>query len=402
MSTRTITPKQLAFILAPLAALTPFAIDTYLPALPVMATHFNTDLASMGITISVFLIGFALGQLVGGPLSDLWGRRLIALPGIALFIISALGITQTDQFSTLIALRFMQALGGGFASVIVAATVRDYFQGKDSARAFSMIAMIMMTAPMIAPAVGSIMLAYFPWQSIFILLTGYALVIGVLVYRVIPEKLTSEKISSPEKINIFIHFKNSYGVVFSQRASFRNLFAQSSVSAILFTFVTNASFIFMGYYGITKEWFPAYFAGMVGTSILVNRFNLKLLQRFSRLTILKSGVKIQTGCTFAFLLLSALSMDMIWLIFPLMMMVIGSNGLIFSNNMSMYLDQHGKNSGSANAIFSCATFTAGALLGSITSYFHDGTLMPIAIAIFLCNCVTCFLLLPVKNEPEHY
>ena len=400
MPLSSLTPRQLAFILAPLAALTPFAIDTYLPALPDMAVHFNTDLASMGMTISIFLIGFALGQLIGGPLSDLWGRRVIALPGIGLFLFSSVCITQSEQFTTMMMLRFLQALGGGFATVIVSATVRDYFQGKDSARVFSMIAMLMMTAPMIAPAFGSLLLIYFSWQSIFVLLALYSSIIGVLVYRAIPKKSRSNGGHDHLKINAVSHFINSYKVVFSQRTSFRHLFAQSFVSAILFTFITNASFIFMGYYGITKTWFPLYFAVMVSSIILVNKVNLVLLKHFERSIVLKLGIKIQTGCTFSLLLLSVFSLDYIGLVFPFMILVMASNGLIFSNNMSMYLDYHGKNSGSANAVFSCATFATGALLGSITSYYNNGTLIPITVAIFLCSVLACFLLLPLKQTEQ--
>jgi len=121
-----ISPKRLALLLAPLVALTPFAIDTYLPAMPVMAKHFSSDLAAMGITISVYLFGYALGQLLGGPLSDLYGRRKLALSGLLVFIACAIGITQSTDLQTMVNLRFIQALGGGFATVVVAAIVRDH------------------------------------------------------------------------------------------------------------------------------------------------------------------------------------------------------------------------------------------------------------------------------------
>ena len=391
-----LTPKQLALLLAPLVALTPFAIDTYLPAMPVMAEYFGSTLAAMGVTISVFLIGFALGQLIGGPLSDIYGRQRMALSGLLVFIVCALGITQTTDLQTLISLRFVQALGGGFATVVVAAIVRDHFQGKDSARVFSMIGMIMMIAPLTAPAVGSLVLAWFPWQAIFILLGLYAAVLMILVGVALPKQAPNHA----PKPKLLAHFIRSYSSVFAQRASFRHLFAQACISGILLTFVTNAAFIFMGYFGVSEQWFPLYFAAMVGASIGVNRINLRLLNDFSRLQILRFGVSLQLLCTLSFALISYLEMADIWVVMPLMIVIVGCIGLIFSNNMSMYLDHHGKSTGSANALFGCSTFTAGALLGSITAYFFDGSLLPIALAIFLSNLVGWLLVMSMRPRPE--
>jgi len=391
-----LSPKQLAFLLAPLVALTPFAIDTYLPAMPVMAEHFGSTLAAMGVTISVFLIGYALGQLIGGPLSDIYGRQRMALCGLLVFIGCALGITQTNDLQALISFRFIQALGGGFATVVVAAIVRDHFQGKDSARVFSMIGMIMMIAPLTAPAVGSLVLAWFPWQAIFILLGCYAAVLIILVGVALPKQAAHTE-PKPPLIN---HFISAYSSVFAQRASFRHLFAQASISGILFTFVTNAAFIFMGYFGVSEQWFPLYFAAMVGASIGVNRINLRLLQDFSRLQILRCGVSLQLLCTLSFVLASYFGLANIWVIMPLMIIIVGCIGLIFSNNMSMYLDHHGKSTGSANALFGCSTFTAGALLGSVTAYFFDGSLLPIALTVFISNLAGWLLVLSIQQPPE--
>jgi len=388
-----ISPKRLALLLAPLVALTPFAIDTYLPAMPVMAKHFSSDLAAMGITISVYLFGYALGQLLGGPLSDLYGRRKLALSGLLVFIACAIGITQSTDLQTMVNLRFIQALGGGFATVVVAAIVRDHFQGKDSARVFSMIGMIMMVAPLTAPAVGAAVLAWFPWQAIFVLLSLYGMVLLLLVGFGLPKQSPP---AGPRK-KLLPHFVQAYSSVFAQRASFRHLFAQASISGILFTFVTNAAFIFMGYFGISERWFPLYFAAMVGASIGVNRLNLRLLHDYSRLQILRCGVSLQLLCSVSFAICCYLNLASIWVVMPLMIIIVGCIGLIFSNNMSMYLDHHSNNTGSANALFGCSTFTAGAILGFITSFFYDASLLPIALTVCASNLIGWLLVWSMKQ-----
>jgi len=168
MLTSNFQVSNLAFKLALLVALTPFAIDTYLPAMLNIAVSMNASVNDVSMTIPLFLIGFALGQLVGGPLSDRYGRKPIAYIGLAVFLVCSLLISLSDNVETFYILRFIQAVGGGFATVVSAAIVRDLYSGKESAKVFSMITLVMMVAPLIAPALGAVMLAIGDWQHIFI------------------------------------------------------------------------------------------------------------------------------------------------------------------------------------------------------------------------------------------
>jgi len=316
--------------------------------------------------------------------------------GLLVFTACSIGITQTETLPALITLRFFQALSGGFATVVVAAIVRDHFQGKDSARVFSMIGMIMMLAPLTAPAVGSLMLAWFPWQGIFFLLSLYAVVMLLLVGFKLPKQAPRTGPKPP----LLRHFIDSYGSAFAQRASFRHLFAQACVSGIMFTFLTSIPFIFMGHFGLDEQVFPFYFAALIGTTFIVNPINLRLLKHFSRLNILRGGISLQLLCTTSFALCSYFGFTGIENILPLMMIVVGCIGFIFSNNLSMYLDYHHKSAASANALFGCSTFAAGAILGSITGVFHDGTLLPIGIVVFCGNAVGFLLVWTMRTPPE--
>src|SRR5690606_11116214 len=148
-------PLLLAAILAGLVAVAPFAIDTYLPALPLMAGDLNTSIEWIQASIPAYLIGGAIGQFFGGPLSDQIGRKPVGLFGLLLYAASSLLIWQCTSVEALLVLRFTQALGGGSATVIVAATVRDSQDGKDAARMMALIGLIMTIAPLLAPAVGA-------------------------------------------------------------------------------------------------------------------------------------------------------------------------------------------------------------------------------------------------------
>jgi len=161
------------FFLALLTATTPFAIDTYLPAMPTMAQDFDVPLSSIELSISLFLIGFALGQLIGGPVSDRFGRRMSATIGLTLFALASFAAAFATSVESFLLFRFLQAFGGGFATVVSNATVRDHFTGKESAQILSMIQSIMYIAPLLAPVIGSLLLHFASWNAIFIFLGFY-------------------------------------------------------------------------------------------------------------------------------------------------------------------------------------------------------------------------------------
>ena len=164
-------PKGFIVILAMLTSITPLAIDVYLPSFVQIAEYFYTSTDEIEITLSIFLLGFGLGQLFGGPLSDKYGRKIFIFIGLSIYIIFSFMITLSDNIYELWLFRFFQALGGGFAVVNTNAIVRDIYSGKEGAKIFSIISMIMMIAPMLAPMIGATILHFFNWKYIFIFLS---------------------------------------------------------------------------------------------------------------------------------------------------------------------------------------------------------------------------------------
>ncbi|BFM17242.1 Bcr/CflA family multidrug efflux MFS transporter [Maricurvus nonylphenolicus] len=381
MSSANPPPKLFAFQLALLVALTPFAIDTYLPAFTVMASELDIQVQAMGQTVSSYLLGFALGQLFGGPLSDRYGRKIIAGCGLVFFSLCALQIMHSDTLSELVLWRFLQALGGGFATVVVAAIVRDNYSGRDSATIFSMIGMIMMVAPLIAPAVGAAILALGNWQMIFGFLLAYSLLLLVVLAFYIPSGHPPNKSAS----SLIQHMWQGYTEVFRQRAALPHLIGQALISGILFTFITHAAYIMTDYYGVDTNRFALYFATIVTSIMLANRINIHLLKHYSRETILRAGCISQLLATVTLFLTVYHTTPSLVIIIALFMWIIGSIGFIYGNNQSLYLDHYPHHSGTANALFGCSTFLMGAILGSISTYMQSDTLLPIAATILLSS-----------------
>lgn len=386
-------PKLLAFQLALLTALTPFAIDTYLPAMAQMAQDFDTNVQAMGKTVSSYLLGFALGQLIGGPLSDRYGRKLIAAFGLGFFILCSVQIMLGNNLGDLVQWRFLQAIGGGFATVVVAAIVRDNFSGRESATIFSMIGIIMMVAPLIAPAVGSLILAISDWQSIFLFLIAYAVLLFGVLAIYIPDSPIHSSVSHTEpksepapRPSLTRHFYESYKQVFAQTSAMPHLLGQSLISGILFTFITNAAFILIDYFGVGKNQFSLYFAMIVAGIMLANRLNIHLLSTYPRHKILLVGCSLQMLATVSLAMVTYTTTPSLVMIIAIFTVIIACIGFIFGNNLSLYMDYYPQHSGSANAVFGCSTFLAGSLLGTLSSSFHTGNLIPIS-TIIACSSV---------------
>ena len=149
-----LTDKQMAILLATLTAIMPFSIDAYLPAIPNLAQDLNANIHHIEKSLSSFMFGVALGQLMGGSISDVKGRRSVALSGLAIYIVSSLALTLLQSVEQLLFFRMIQAIGGGMAAVLAGAVVRDFYDGRQAAQMFALIGIIMMEAPLAAPMLG--------------------------------------------------------------------------------------------------------------------------------------------------------------------------------------------------------------------------------------------------------
>ncbi len=387
---------SLALKLAALVAITPLAIDTYLPAIPTIADNLQTDISTINLTVSIYLLGFALGQIIGGPLSDRLGRKPVAIIGLLIFLVSSLAISQVNDATWFLILRFFQALGGGHASVVAGAMVRDRFKGQESAKVFSTIGMIMMIAPLAAPAIGSGFLVFLDWNAIFLFLAGYAaLLLWMLSFSL--EETRDSSSTSPHQHSLLKHYWHSYAAVFRAKASLPHLISQACVSGILFTLITNASFIYIDYFEVTATAFPLFFAAVTGCSVIAGRVNLHLLRKHERLLILRKASLLQLFATASLGLYVVAAEPQLWVTVVFFALIVTTMGFSYSNNMSLYLDHHGQAGGSANAIFGCSTFTAGALLGGLSSFLHDGTLLPVGLLMLIGSLCNFVVLSRVKN-----
>jgi len=375
--------RHIVLILASLAAITPLAIDMYLPALPRMAEQFSTPISEVQFSLSLYFFGMALGQLIGGPISDAYGRRPVISIGLLLFGLSSIALSFCHSIELFWFFRALQSLGGGFTTVNVSATVRDHFSGKEGARILSLIASVMLIAPLIAPMLGSLVLSVSLWESIFIFLALYAF--GALfLYR------RAFQNSKAEKTKV-TPFKN-YLAVLSHPQAMIFVISMILCTSGMYTFITTSSFIYMEHFKLSPFVFSFCFGSNVLMMMLFGRLNAKLVKKHEPFVLLRFGMSVQAFLALLFFVFH--TSETFWIIFPIIGLYIGMLGFIFSNSVSLVLDFFPRISASANAIIGVLQYSVGALMGFVASSLHDGTLFPIALvmmSVSLCGTLLHFL-----------
>ena len=387
----TLTERQIVLTLAALSAVTPLAIDMYLPAFPAIATELHTSIPNVEFSLSLYFFGMAMGQLFGGPISDAYGRRPMVIIGLIVFGLSSLLLSITPQIETFWILRALQSFGGGIATVNVSATVRDMFDGKESARIFSLIGMVMLMAPLLAPSLGSLVLHFFEWEIIFILLALYTLfALGYYLFRFPSVKQKRSKITPIQ----------NYKTVLSHKLAMIFIISQILCSSGMYTFITSSSFIYMEHFQVSPSNFALFFGANVLMIMILGRLNAWLVKRKEPLSLLRFGM-----CAQAILgiLLFVFRNENLYLLFPLIGLYVGTLGFIFSNSISLTLEFFPTISASANAIIGVLQYSVGALMGFIASSLHDGTLLTITgVMMVVSLCGTTLLLLGSRGYIPHH
>ena len=379
-------PKGFVFILAMLISITPLAIDVYLPAFKNIANHFYTSIDEVEITLSLYLLGFSIGQLIGGPLSDKYGRKIFIFAGLVIYIIFSFLISQASSIEQLWVFRFFQAIGGGFAVVNTNAIVRDVYHGKEGAKVFSIISMIMMIAPLLAPAIGASILYLFSWDYIFLFLAFYALSIIYFINK-LPE--TSPKI---KKSNVLSNYKR----VFKNKKAILFILAGGFGFSGMFIFITKSSFIYMEYFNVEMNYFTILFGMNVLTLIFFSRLNIYFLKKYSSYKLLFFGVSLQLIS--AILLLVFFFYHSLYSVLLLIMLYVGALGFIFANAISLVLEDFGDISATTNSLYGVIGFIISSFVGFLSSYFHTDSLVPIFILMCTTSFISFSILIYLKKE----
>jgi DHA1 family bicyclomycin/chloramphenicol resistance-like MFS transporter len=380
-------PPYLILFVGALVAIGPLSIDMYLPAMPAMAKAFDVGIVRMNDTLSMYLVGYGIGQFFGGAFSDQIGRKRIGMIGLVIFVLASLAIGMSTTADQVQWFRFVQAIGAGFATVICMAIVRDVYPVQELGKRMAMVTLVMLASPAIAPSLGALMLR-FGWHSIFFFKAAYASVLVVYYALAVPETRPGHwrnlsVLSTLRQCWQVVVYKNPTGG--SHPITFA--FAGSFSAAVFMTFITNASFAYIDYFGVSPQMFPVYFGvgviGMVATNFLsMRRLNLNTAPQFFRY-----GLLIQI-CSVTFLLLAVLAgAPSIWLVVLPVAVIVSCFGLVGPSGTSQYMSHYGGLAGSASSLYTTLLFSSGAIFGAVSGVYFDNTLRPMAITMFVASLI---------------
>ena len=377
----------LTILLAALSAIGPLTTDMYLPSLPDIARHLDASTAQVQLTISSYLIGFAVGQVFYGPVSDRHGRKPVLLAAVALYCAASLACALSTSIEMLIAARALQAVGGSGGIVLARAIVRDLYSGARAGRELSLIGAVMALAPVLAPLAGGALQTAFGWRSAFFALVASGLFGACVVWLLLPETLAAR---TPEPVSLSSMLK-SYRVVARNPAYLAYLALATTSYAGLFAWISGSSFVLQYLYHLSPFAFGVAFAlgslgFMTGTSLaarLVVRSGLDHTIGLGGCAVSAGGLAMVAALALG--LTSAAS-----LVLPMALYLAGL-GMVLPQAIAGAMTPFPERAGAASALLGLVQQSVAALCGAAVGALLGSSAWPLAAGVAVMGCATLAL-----------
>jgi len=370
-------------LLAALTALGPLATDMYLPALPAIGQALGADAGEVQLTLSLYMAGFALNQLLCGPLSDRFGRKPVLLAGFTVFAAASVLCALAQSIEVLLLGRFLQSFGGAVGPVLGRAAVRDIYAPQEAGRILAYMSSIMALAPAVAPIAGGLLL-FQGWRAIFAVLAGWGIVMLALLAFALPEPLPLDRRQSIRPTAIAANFRQ----LLSDRLFIGYTLTSASAFAGLFAFLSGSAFVLIDFFGVTPIEYGFYFAIGVGGFMLGSLSSGRFSRRLGaeRLIVVGTALVALGGSLMAALAWAELY-AVAAIILPYAVLLVGV-GILMPLAMAGALANFPHCAGSASSLLGFIQMTGAAVVGALVGQLHDGTPRVMAFAIGLAGLAT--------------
>ncbi|MDX1942428.1 MAG: multidrug effflux MFS transporter [Saprospiraceae bacterium] len=391
-------PKSTTYIIIILGALTmigPFSIDMYLPGFPAIAVDLKTTIAEVQLSLASFFIGLSLGQLFSGPITDRFGRKKPLYVGLGLYMLASLACVFAPNVETLIALRFVQALGGSVGMVVARAVVRDLYQPEEMAKIFSLLMLVMGVAPIIAPSLGGLLASSVGWQAIFLTLTFISASILLGMYLALPETKKPDPTISLKPIPVL----KDYFEIIKNRQFITYVMVGGISGAGMFAYISGSPFVFIQLNHIPEATFGIIFSANAFGLIMSGQLNRLALRRFSTVQIIKFVNALQLVFGILLVFYAWTSWGGLPMLIALIFLYMAMLGFLYPNAGALAMAPFVRNAGAASALMGSLHFVVSAISAGLVSAFDNGTALPMTGAMAICSLLV-FILLRIKKAPE--
>jgi DHA1 family bicyclomycin/chloramphenicol resistance-like MFS transporter len=376
-----------AIVLGLLTAMGPFAIDMYLPALPEIGRDLGAGTEAVQASLMVFFISLGVGQLVFGPLSDMFGRKLPLYIGLAVFLAGSIGCVFAPDIETLIAFRFVQGLGACAGMVIPRAVVRDLHTGTEAARLMSLLMLVFSVSPILAPLAGSFVIEAAGWRGVFWVVTVLA-ALGILLLAL----CLSETRPRAHRVESSIAGAlSAYRSLLTDRQFLGLTFIGAFGIASFFAYLANSSFVLIEHYGLSPRLYSVFFSINAVSFIGVSQCTAWLAARFGFGRIVRVAVTGYAAAMVVLLAVTLAGVDQLAVLAGLLFIGYGFLGLVIPTTSVLALEDHGAVAGTASALMGTLQFVTGAVVIAVVGPFFDGTSLPMVAGITACAVIAFVL-----------
>jgi DHA1 family bicyclomycin/chloramphenicol resistance-like MFS transporter len=368
-------------LMAAIMALNPLAMDIMLPALPDIGVALKVSGGNhLQAVLALFLVGFGVGQIATGPLSDRFGRRPVLLGGMMLYCAASLLAILSQSFTLLLVARLLQGLGTSATRVIATSVVRDCYAGRRMARVMSLVMMVFISVPILAPSFGQVVRLLTQWRGIFVILMVYGCAVLVWTAWRLPETLPAARRRSIAVGEVIDAFRQTV----TNRVTMGYALAAGMVQGILFGFVFASQQMFTDVFGM-GVYFPLAFAAIAVGVALAGFANSRLVGRFG-MRVMSHGALLGYGAVAAVMLAADLAH---WLPLSLFLLLSGTMmfafGVMFANFTALAMEPLGHIAGTASSFYGSITTLIGIVVGSVIGQSYDGTLLPFLLGYLVCT-----------------
>jgi DHA1 family bicyclomycin/chloramphenicol resistance-like MFS transporter len=381
--------REFVFLMAMLQALQALAIDSMLPALGVISHDLGvSDPNRRQLIVGVFLVGIGLGALFPGALADRFGRRRVLFGCLAFYILPMAACAVVTEFNTLIALRLIQAMGCSGLAVVPLAIIRDRFEGDRMARLQSLISVIFMIVPMLAPTLGQAILITAGWRWIFGFMALLGIIVAIWAWLRLPETLHPEYRQQIKPRVIVANMRE----VLMTRASVGYVLASALMMSSLWGFINSSQQLIAEHFGAGHA-FPYVFGGMALAMACANLINSRIVEKFGTRRVSHTGLLVFIAASMLQVWRAFDPQETLWQFVPLMAVNMGLIGFMGANFGAIALQPFARIAGAAASVQAFTRTILASIIGAAIGQAFDGTARPLALALLTASVLSLMLVL---------